>query len=115
MSLLTILKKILSALKELYQNVPVVTSNYAKVGKLLICYDTGVVTPSAANTPTKKTVSFPISYASPPIVVIGKGASPEVQMNLAVHSRDTSSFVVHIYSANTTGRRYYYIAVGEAA
>lgn len=115
MSLLSILKKILSALKTLYENVPEITSTYAKVGSLLICYGTGVITPSAANTATQKTVSFSKTYAIEPVVVISLGAAPQANMNLAVYSIAKSSFVAHIYSANTTGRRYYYIAVGEAA
>lgn len=80
-----------------------------------IASGTVVITPSAANTPTSGTISFPVGlFASAPNVVVGQaGATPGTAVtgcSVDNATITTSGATVYVTRVNTTPTRLFWIA-----
>lgn len=84
--------------------------------KAAYCVQMGYVdvTPSAANTPTSKTITFPYAFTSAPKVALGLRATvPGTQVTgVSVASESTTGCTIYVTRTNTTSTRVHWIAAG---
>lgn len=72
------------------------------------------VTPSAANTPTSKTITFPYAFTSAPKVALGLRATvPGTQVTgVSLGSESTTGCTIYVTRTNTTSTRVHWVATG---
>lgn len=95
---------------------------YVRILNYVICAQQFNLTPSAAKTPTSRTVTLPFTVATSggtpicyPIVTL-MGSKPEIDTCIVSGSRDTATTVdLYIYASNTTTRSVACLVFGRLA
>ena len=88
-----------------------------KIGKLLIQWGNLTVSISAANTPSTASITFPLPYASPPIVICNSNTTvPGTQVTgISAQGNTNTGFTAYVTRTNTTGIYYDWLAIGQSA
>jgi|GEM_PF-5131492 len=87
---------------------------YADMAAIGFAWGEISITPSAANDPTSKTLIFPITFSSPPVVVctVNQGDTT-AEARVTVTSVGTGSVKIWLVRTNTTATNIFWLAVGS--
>ncbi len=91
-------------------------SSYMILGNLLLCWGRISITPSAANTPTTKTITFPKKFSLNPAVIVNPqtGVPGTYVTGCSSSSTTTSSAKINITRKDTTSTSIDWFAIGQA-
>jgi len=93
------------------------SKGYTQIGNTLTQFGRISITPSAANVPTAKTVTFPIVFTGVPFINITpiSGTVGTQVLGWGVSSSSTTNFVAYLTRTNTTTTSLYWQAIGYKA
>lgn len=84
-------------------------------GGFKICAGRSVITPSAGNTLTGKTIPFSTTFSAVPYVICSLTGGPKVEVcRMSAASVTKTNFIAYIFASNTTERSFDWLAVGWA-
>lgn len=92
------------------------TVDYVIMGDLMIQWDSNTITPTAAKTPTSKTITFPRAFATTPRVFISLYSTAPGTVNLGCSATNVTktTFDAYITRANTNTSTFVWFAIGKA-
>ena len=84
-------------------------------GGFKICAGRSVITPSAGNTLTGKTIPFSTTFNAVPYVICSLTGGPQVEVcRISAASVTKTNFIAYIFASNTTERSFDWLAAGWA-
>ncbi|MCI9087547.1 MAG: hypothetical protein HFJ32_03200 [Clostridia bacterium] len=91
-------------------------SSYIILGNLLLCWGRVAIVPSAANTPTSKTITFPKKFSLSPAVIVNPqtGGPGTYVIGCSSNSTTTSNTKINLTRKDTTSTSVDWFAIGQA-